>query len=164
MKMTYSLWCSSLLWLGRGLGLSGSLWLCDFGDLRLRGSLGLGCGLRFLCGCGLLDSGLLLGGLLLSLGLLGLRLGNSWLGLLLGKLGSSRASCEFVRRGAREIGWQTHTLWLSEDTLLDTRLESTVEQRIEHGVGGGDLVVGLDILLEGDAAMQTSAVIKDASN
>jgi hypothetical protein len=140
--MTYSLWYSSLLWLGRGLGLSGSLWLCNFGDLWLRGSLGLGCGLRFLCGCGLLDNGLLL-----SLGLLGLRLGNSWLRLLLGKLGSSRASCEFVRRGAREIGWQTHTLWLSEDTLLDTRLKSTVEQRIEHGVGGGDLVVGLDILL-----------------
>jgi len=55
--------------------------------------------------------------------------------------------------------WQTRTLWLSEDTLLDTRLESAVEQRVEHGVGCGDLVVGLDILLEGDAAVQKSAVI-----
>lgn len=56
---------------------------------------------------------------------------------------------------------QTHTLWLSEDTLLDTRLEGAVEQRVEHGVGCSDLVVGLDVLLEGDAAMQMSAVIKD---
>ena len=56
---------------------------------------------------------------------------------------------------------QTRTLWLSEDTLLDTRLESAVEQRVEHGVGCGDLVVGLDIFLEGDAAVQVSAVIKE---
>ncbi len=56
---------------------------------------------------------------------------------------------------------QTRTLGLSEDTLLDTRLESAVEQRVEHVVGGGDLVVGLDILLEGDAAIQVSAVIKE---
>ena len=56
---------------------------------------------------------------------------------------------------------QTRTLWLSEDTLLDTRLESAVEQRVEHGVGCGDLVVGFDIFLEGDAAVQVSAVIKE---
>jgi len=56
---------------------------------------------------------------------------------------------------------QTRTLWLSEDTLLDTRLEGAVEQRVEHVVGRGDLVVGLDVLLEGDAAMQVSAVIRE---
>lgn len=52
---------------------------------------------------------------------------------------------------------QTRTLWLSEDTLLDTRLESAVEQRVEHGINSTDLVVGLDILLEGDAARRESA-------
>ena len=46
----------------------------------------------------------------------------------------------------------TRTLWLSEDTLLDTSLEGSVEQRIEHGICGVDLVVGSNILLEGDAA------------
>jgi hypothetical protein len=56
---------------------------------------------------------------------------------------------------------QIRTLWLSEDTLLDTRFESAVEQRVEHGVGRGDLVVGLDVLLEGDAAVQVSAVIEE---
>jgi hypothetical protein len=55
---------------------------------------------------------------------------------------------------------EPRTLWLSEDTLLDTRLESAVEQRVEHGVGCRDLVVGLDVLLESDAAVQVSAVIK----
>ena len=54
-------------------------------------------------------------------------------------------------------GDETRTLWLSEDTLLDTRFERAVEQRIEHVVVGSDLVVGLDILLEGDAAAQKSA-------
>lgn len=43
------------------------------------------------------------------------------------------------------------TLWLSEDTLLNTSSESTVEQRVKHGVGG-DLVVGLDVLLQGGTA------------
>ena len=46
---------------------------------------------------------------------------------------------------------------MSEDTLLDTRLERAVEQRVEHVVVGRDLVVGLDILLESDAAGQKSA-------
>jgi hypothetical protein len=159
--MTYSLWCSSLLWLGCGLSLGSSLWLCDLGGLWLRSSLRLGSS-RLLCGCGLLGSGLLLlllGGLLLSLGLLGLWLGGSWLGLLLGELGSSRASCEMLDAAFLRSGWQTRTLWLSEDTLLNTRLEGSVEQRVEHGVGGGDFVVRLHILLQGDAAMRKSAVI-----
>jgi hypothetical protein len=88
-KITYGLWCSSLLWLRCGLGLSSSFWLCDLGGLWLRGSLGL-CSCGLLCDCGLLGGRLLLGGgLLLNLGLLGLGLGSSWLGLLLGELGSS---------------------------------------------------------------------------
>ena len=41
---------------------------------------------------------------------------------------------------------------MSENALLDTRLERAVEQRVEHVVVGSDLVVGLDILLESDAA------------
>jgi hypothetical protein len=156
--MTYSLWCSSLLWLGCGLGLSSSFWLRDLSDLRLRGSLGL-CSRWLLGGCGLLGSGLLLVRLLLCLWLLRLGLGGRGLWLLLGELGSSRASCEVVRGAMPEVKRQARTLWLSEDTLLDTRLQGAVEQRVEHGVGRGDLVVGLDILLEGDAAMQESAVI-----
>jgi hypothetical protein len=48
---------------------------------------------------------------------------------------------------------------LSEDTLLNTRFEGSVKQRVEHGVGGGDLVVGLDVFLEGDTAMRKSAMI-----
>ena len=46
----------------------------------------------------------------------------------------------------------TRTLWLLEDSLVNTRLESSVEERIVHGSLGGDLVVVLDILLEGNAA------------
>jgi hypothetical protein len=160
-RVTYSLWCSSLLWLGCGLSLGSSLWLCDLGDLWLRGSLRLSSS-RLLCGCGLLGSGLLLfllGGLLFSLGLLGLWLGGSWLGLLLGELGSSRASCDILDASHSRSAWQTRTLWLSEDTLLDTRLERSVEQRVEHGVGSGDLVVGLHVLLQGDAAVQKLAVV-----
>jgi hypothetical protein len=48
---------------------------------------------------------------------------------------------------------------LSEDTLLDTRLERAVEQRVEHVVVGRDLVVGLDILLESDAAAKVSKML-----
>lgn len=96
MKITYCFWCSSLLWLRCSLRLGSSFWLCDLGDLWLRGSLGL-CSCGLLCGCGLLGGRLLLGGgLLLNLGLLGLRLGSCWLGLLLGELGSSGASCELL--------------------------------------------------------------------
>jgi hypothetical protein len=156
-EMTYSLGCGGFLWLGRSLSFSRSLRLCDLGDLWFRGSLGL-CSRRLLCGCGLLDSRFLLSGLLLCLGLLGLRLSSGWLRLLLGELGSSRASCELLD-ALREDIWRTHTLWLSEDTLLDTRLERAVEQRVEHGVGRGDLVVGLDVLLEGNAAVQMLVVV-----
>jgi hypothetical protein len=88
-KMTHGLWRSSLLWLRCCLRLSSSFWLYNLGGLWLRGSLGL-CSCGLLCGCGLLSGRLLLGGsLLLNLGLLGLGLGGSWLGLLLGELGSS---------------------------------------------------------------------------
>lgn len=46
------------------------------------------------------------------------------------------------------------TLGLDEDTLVDTGLEGTVEQRVEHGVGLGlDVVVGLHILLEALSAV-----------
>jgi hypothetical protein len=59
-----------------------------------------------------------------------------------------------IRRGQR-----ARTLWLSEDTLLNARLQGSVEQRVKHGVGSRDLVVGLDILLEGDTAVRTSAAV-----
>jgi hypothetical protein len=43
---------------------------------------------------------------------------------------------------------------LSEDTLLHTTADSSVELRIEDVIAGGDLVVGLDVFLEGDTAMK----------
>lgn len=45
-----------------------------------------------------------------------------------------------------------HTLWLSKDTLLDTRLQRAVEQRVEHSIGSVDLIVRLDIFLESNTA------------
>lgn len=46
------------------------------------------------------------------------------------------------------------TLGLDEDTLVDTGLEGTVEERVEHGVGLGlDVVVGLHVLLEALSAV-----------
>lgn len=46
------------------------------------------------------------------------------------------------------------TLGLDEDSLVDTGLEGTVEERVEHGVGLGlDVVVGLNILLEALSAV-----------
>lgn len=54
-------------------------------------------------------------------------------------------------------GWKARTLWLLEDVLLDTSLESSVEQGVEHGINSLDVVVGLDILLEGDAAVRELA-------
>ncbi len=73
-SITYGLWSSNFLWLRCSLSFGSSFWLCDLGDLWLRGSLRLS-GSRLLGGCGLLGSGLLLSGLLLydllfSLGLL----------------------------------------------------------------------------------------------
>ena len=41
------------------------------------------------------------------------------------------------------------TLGLLEDTLFDTGLQRLVEERVEHVVGDIDLVVCLDILLQG---------------
>jgi hypothetical protein len=49
----------------------------------------------------------------------------------------------------------SRTLWLSEDTLLNAIADSSVEKRIEHGIDGGDFVVGLDILLEGSTAVKS---------
>lgn len=48
----------------------------------------------------------------------------------------------------------TLTLGLREVTLLNTGLEGAVEQRVEHGVGSSDLVVGLDILLQALTAIE----------
>lgn len=45
------------------------------------------------------------------------------------------------------------TLGLKEVTLLHTSLEGTVEEGVEHAVGGSDLVVGLDVLLQALATM-----------
>lgn len=44
------------------------------------------------------------------------------------------------------------TLGLQEHALLNTALQGTVEEGVKHGVGGVDLVVGLDILLQALAA------------
>lgn len=44
------------------------------------------------------------------------------------------------------------TLWLGELSLLDTRLQCLVEERVEHLIGGIDAVVGLDVLLQGNTA------------
>jgi hypothetical protein len=51
-----------------------------------------------------------------------------------------------------------HTLWLSEDALLNTSSESPVEQGVEHSVGR-DLVVGPDVLLEGGTAGNSQCAI-----
>jgi hypothetical protein len=56
----------------------------------------------------------------------------------------------------RQLADAARTFWLSEDSLVDTRLESSVEEGVEHVVGSGNLVVGLDVLLEGDAAIRKS--------
>lgn len=49
---------------------------------------------------------------------------------------------------------QELTLGLDEDTLVDTGLEGTVEEGVEHGVGLGlDVVVGLHVLLEALSAV-----------
>lgn len=49
--------------------------------------------------------------------------------------------------------WQRRTLWLSEGTLLNTGLQSSVEGRIEHGILGVDGVVCLDVFLDLGAAI-----------
>lgn len=46
------------------------------------------------------------------------------------------------------------TLGLHEDTLLHTGLQGLVEEGIEHVVADIDRVVGLDIFLEGLAAVE----------
>lgn len=47
-----------------------------------------------------------------------------------------------------------HTLRLLKDTLLNTGLQGLVEERVEHVVGGNNVIVGADILLERLAAME----------
>ena len=47
-------------------------------------------------------------------------------------------------------GSATYTLWLREDTLLNTSSDSLVEQSIELVVGDSELVVGLDVFLQRD--------------
>jgi hypothetical protein len=51
------------------------------------------------------------------------------------------------------------TLWLSEDALLNTSSESSVEQGVKHGIGRGDLVVVPNILLEGGTAENSQRAI-----
>lgn len=46
------------------------------------------------------------------------------------------------------------TLGLNKDTLVDTGLEGAVEEGVEHGVAGIQLVVGLDILLQALTAVE----------
>lgn len=49
---------------------------------------------------------------------------------------------------------QVLTLGLDEDSLVDTGLEGTVEEGVEHGVGLGlNVVVGLHVLLEALSAV-----------
>ena len=47
-----------------------------------------------------------------------------------------------------------HTLWLDEISLLDAGLQGLVEEIVEHVIGDSDVVVGLDVLLEGWTARQ----------
>jgi hypothetical protein len=55
----------------------------------------------------------------------------------------------------RDVG--PHTLWLLEKSLLNTGLQGAVEERVEHLlVLGKVLVVGLDILLEVGTAVMLS--------
>ena len=49
-----------------------------------------------------------------------------------------------MREGTGEL----RTLGLLEDTLLDTGLQRLVEERVEHVLRDGDVVVALDVLLE----------------
>ena len=67
----------------------------------------------------------------------------SRLGLLLGQLDGA--------------GW---ALWLREVALLNTRLQSLVEQGVELGLGGrGNLVVGLDVFLDCLTAVDLSEMV-----
>ena len=47
----------------------------------------------------------------------------------------------------------TRTLWLLEDTTLHADSDGLVEKGVEHVVANIDGVVGLDILLQGRAAV-----------
>lgn len=70
-------------------------------------------------------------------------------------MGSSRATQAGCLRNAAgpEIGL---TLGLVEVALLHTLLDSTVDVGVELGIGNvADLVVGLHVLLDGLAAVQT---------
>jgi hypothetical protein len=49
---------------------------------------------------------------------------------------------------------ETLTLWLTEFTLLNTSLQSLVEENIEHLIRSIDAVVGLDVFLESNTAVE----------
>lgn len=59
------------------------------------------------------------------------------------------------------------TLWLDEISLFDTGLQGLVKKVVEHVIGDGDVVVGLDVLLEGWTAgrvlVKTRSCATDAS-
>lgn len=157
MKRTYSLSSRNLL--HNSLSLGCGLWLRSSGDLWLRGSLGLSsslCDLWLWSSWGsLLDCGSFLR--LCSSDLL--LCGDLWCGLssgrlwdLLCELSGSRWSCRMLDCFL-ELCATRHTLWLLKDTLNDTGLEGSVEERVVHGIGGDNIVVALDILLEGNATV-----------
>jgi hypothetical protein len=135
--MLATTWATNLGRGSSGLLGRGSL-LRSSGLLSSRRLLGSGAGSGGLLRGGLLRRGGLLGG---SGGAGGGLLGGSsllGLGLLLGQLGATGGA-----------------LGLLEDTLLDTVLQGLVEERVEHVVRRDiEVVVGLDILLQGLAATE----------
>jgi hypothetical protein len=63
--------------------------------------------------------------------------------------------CVCFRLKGVELGGAEHTLGAREVTLLLTRGDSTVDVSLEGGVGDiAELVVGLDILLDGLTAVE----------
>jgi len=122
-------------------GFCGGGLLCFGSGLSLGGGFSLYCGLlrggcllrsRLLCSSGLwLGSSCLLcgGGLLHNwLLLLGLGLWGSCLWDLLSESGSTGSTYEELVGGGCSGFSMRHTLWLLKNTLLDTSLESPVEQ------------------------------------
>ena len=59
--------------------------------------------------------------------------------------GTTKAQASRPRKRKRTLG-------LDEVSLLDAGLQGLVEEVVEHVIGDGDVVVGLDVLLEGWAA------------
>jgi hypothetical protein len=126
--------------------------------LGLRGSLGLGGCLRLGClWCGLLRGGLRLSNLRLGLGLLLLPIVSDaqWQYMLEAHLRSSSLLLSRLLLG--QLDGAGGTLGLGEVALLNTRLQSLVEQGVELSLGsGGDLVVGLYVFLDALTAVRLS--------